>query len=157
MFWNYFHKFCTRGGTRTHNPEGHGFLDRCVYLIPPLTHIFKERLAGRQGLEPWASGLEPEMLLYYTNDPYYLHVLKDSNPRGPCDPNGFGDHLFQPLTQARVIHSTAGQFRDVDLEDMSLLLCLWATAVWLLGYPDLNRRPLHYQCSALTSWAISQY
>ena len=103
MFWNYFHKFCTRGGTRTHNPEGHGFLDRCVYLIPPLTHIFKERLAGRQGLEPWASRLEPEMLLYYTNDPYYLHVLKDSNPRGPCDPNGFGDHLFQPLTQARIV------------------------------------------------------
>ena len=42
----------TRGGTRTHNPEGHGFLDRCVYLIPPLAHMFKERLAGRQGLEP---------------------------------------------------------------------------------------------------------
>ena len=65
--------------------------------------MFKERLAGRQGLEPWTSGLEPEMLLYYTNDPYKLHVLKDSNPRGPCDPNGFGDHLFQPLTQARIV------------------------------------------------------
>ena len=70
--------------------------------IPPLTHIFKERLAGRQGVEPWTSGLEPQMLNHYTNDPY-LHVLKDSNPRGPCDPNGFGDHLFQPLTQARII------------------------------------------------------
>ena len=102
MFWNYFHKFCTLGGTRTHNPEGHGFLDRCVYLIPPLTHIFKERLAGRQGVEPWASGLEPEMLNHYTNDPY-LHVLKDSNPRGLYSPNGFGDHLFQPLTQARIV------------------------------------------------------
>lgn len=42
------------------------------------------------------------ILLYYTNDLYKLHVLKDSNPRGPCDPNGFGDHLFQPLTQARI-------------------------------------------------------
>ena len=68
--------------------------------------------------------------------------------------NGFGD---RHVTITSTTHgSTAGQFRDVDLEDMNLLLCLWATAVWLLGYPDLNRRPLHYQCSALTSWAISQ-
>ena len=102
MFWNYFTNFVREVGLEPTTQEGHGFLDRCVYLIPPLTHIFKERLAGRQGVEPWASGLEPEMLNHYTNDPY-LHVLKDSNPRGPCDPNGFGDHLFQPLTQARII------------------------------------------------------